>query len=448
MEDLKLPEEFYHESGTYDYYNHSIDRKKKDDDDDDKEKENCHPLSKTHSNVDVNQIPIDPSSIVQEALELSDLIEDTSDNLKKIYYFNKLNRLGENTIVLKSIVEYAREKLINSLNEDSELEYPLGLDINTFLTPQEIIKKELIKNKDDSDWFNDLEFRAKGFAIPNKITNLKTIGWNDVLDFNPDNISKAVLRANKQFANDVLVNINFIDLANTPYEKKSSNKFFRGITTYIVQGDPKVNNVPNIYISVGNGSKQVFSIRDGHIGVDRDESLNDIKKNYKWAYINAFFIPLSEEDYNRFIKNLMNKDLMWYININNFITKLKKVYPNKDIRIINNKLFIINLLSIYMTILNAKSNSSNEELEMMLNNRTVNPTYIYILFKGNKNEFDNEFIFNKLELLLDLNIDPNLDPFLEGYCSIKEFNSILNENYQIDNNIDCLDRVDYDELYG
>ena len=29
MEDLKLPEDFYHE-GTYDYYNSTVDRKKKD----------------------------------------------------------------------------------------------------------------------------------------------------------------------------------------------------------------------------------------------------------------------------------------------------------------------------------------------------------------------------------------------------------------------------------
>ena len=138
-----------------------------------------------------------------------------------------------------SIVEYTREKLINSLNEDSELEYPLGLNINTFLTPKEIIDKELIKDKSDLDWFNDLDFRSKGFATPNNITNQKTIGWNDVLDFNPDNISKAALRANKQFANDVLVGINFIDLSNTPYKEKKSNKFFRGITTYIIHGEPK-----------------------------------------------------------------------------------------------------------------------------------------------------------------------------------------------------------------
>lgn len=444
MEDLKLPEDFYNE-GTYDYYNSTVDRKKKDDDDDDKEEESYR--GKLRRPVD-NQI-MDRSSIVQEALRLLDLIEDTSDNLKKIYYFDKLNKLNEDTVVFRSIVEYIREKLINSLNEDSELEYPLGLNINTFLTPKEIMDKELIKDKSDLDWFNDLDFRSRGFATPNNITNQKTIGWNDVLDFTPDNIGKAALRANKQFANDVLVGINFIDLSNTPYEEKRSNKFFRGITTYIIHGEPKFSNVPNIYLSVGNGSKQVFSIRDGYIGIDSDESLIDIKKNYKWAYIEAFFIPLSKEDYDKFIKNLMNKDIIWYINNNNFITKMKKVYPNKELKIINDKLFILNLLSIYNTILNAKSTTSNEELERMLNSNILpNPTYIYILFKGNKNEFDNEFIFNKLESMLNLNIDPNLDPFLEGYCSLKEFNSVLNENSELDNHIDCLDIIDYEELYG
>lgn len=447
MEDLKLPEDFYHE-GTYDYYNSTIEEHNKDDDDeDDKEEESYRSNNKLRRPV--NNQTIDRSSIVQEALKLLDLIEDTSDNLKKIYYFDKLNKLNEDTVVFRSIVEYTRKKLINSLNEDSELEYPLGLNINTFLTPKEIIDKELIKDKSDLDWFNDLDFRSKGFATPNNITNQKTIGWNDVLDFNPDNISKAALRANKQFANDVLVGINFIDLSNTPYEEKKSNKFFRGITTYIIHGEPKFSYVPNIYISVGNGSKQVFSIRDGHIGVDRDESLTDIKKNYKWAFIEAFFIPLSKEDYDKFIKNLMNKDILWYINNNNFITKMKKVYPNQELKIINDKLFIINLLSIYTTILNAKSTTSNEELERMLNSNILpNPIYIYILFKGNKNEFDNEFIFNKLESMLNLNIDPNLDPFLEGYCSLKEFNSVLNENSEIDNHNDCLDRIDYEELYG
>ena len=75
---------------------------------------------------------------------------------------------------------------------------------------------------------------------------------------------------------------------------------------------------------------------------------------------------------------------------------MKKIYPNKELKIINDKLFIINLLSIYTTILNAKSTTSNEELERMLNSNILpNPVYIYILFKGNKNEFDNEFIFNK-----------------------------------------------------
>ena len=85
---------------------------------------------------------------------------------------------------------------------------------------------------------------------------------------------------------------------------------------------------------------------------------------------------------------------------------------------------------------------------MLNSNILPNPVYIYILFKGNKNEFDNEFIFNKLESMLNLNIDPNLDPFLEGYCSLKEFNSVLNENSEIDNHNDCLDRIDYEELYG
>lgn len=445
MEDLKLPEDFYNE-GTYDYYNSTVDRKKKDDDDD-KEKEEESYRGKLRRPVD-DQI-MDRSSIVQEALKLLDLIEDTSDNLKKIYYFDKLNKLNEDTVVFRSIVEYTREKLINSLNEDSELEYPLGLNINTFLTPKEIIDKELIKDKSDLDWFNDLDFRSRGFATPNNITNQKTIGWNDVLDFTPDNIGKAALRVNKQFANDVLVGINFIDLSNTPYKEKRSNKFFRGITTYIIHGEPKFSNVPNIYLSVGNGSNQVFSIRDGYIGIDNDESLIDIKKNYKWAYIEAFFIPLSKEDYDKFIKNLMNQDIIWYINNNNFITKMKKVYPNKELKIINDKLFILNLLYIYTTILNAKSTTSNEELERMLNSNILpNPIYIYILFKGNKNEFDNEFIFNKLESILNLNIDPNLDPFLEGYCSLKEFNSVLNENSEINNHIDCLDRIDYEELYG
>lgn len=442
MEDLKLPEDFYHE-GTYDYYNQTVDRKKKDDDDDDKEENYC---GKPHHPED-DQI-IDRSSIVQEALKLLDLIEDTSDNLKKIYYFDKLNKLNEDTVVFRSIVEYTREKLINSLNEDSELEYPLGLNINTFLTPKEIMDKELIKDKSDLDWFNDLDFRSRGFAIPNNITNQKSIGWNDILDFNSDNITKAALRANKQFANDVLVNINFIDLSNTPYEKKKSNKSFRGITTYIIHGEPKFSNVPNIYISIANESEQVFSIRDGHIEVDRVESINNIKKNYKWAYITTFFIPLSKEDYDKFIKNIMNKDMMWYINNNNFISKMKKVYPNTNLKIINDKLFIINLLSIYTTILIATSKSDNNDLELLLNNKLINPIYIYILFKGNKDEFDNEFIFNKLESMLNLNIDPNLDPFLEGYCSLKEFNNVLNENSEIDNQIDCLDRIDYDELYG
>ena len=204
MEDLKLPEDFYNE-GTYDYYNSTVDRKKKDDDDD-KEKEEESYRGKLRRPVD-DQI-MDRSSIVQEALKLLDLIEDTSDNLKKIYYFDKLNKLNEDTVVFRSIVEYTREKLINSLNEDSELEYPLGLNINTFLTPKEIIDKELIKDKSDLDWFNDLDFRSRGFATPNNITNQKTIGWNDVLDFTPDNIGKAALRVNKQFANDVLVGIN------------------------------------------------------------------------------------------------------------------------------------------------------------------------------------------------------------------------------------------------
>lgn len=443
MEDLKLPDEFYHE-GTYDYYTHSIDRKRKDDDDDDKE-ENYRNRSWHPTNDQI----MDRSTIVQEALKLSDLIDDTSDNLKKIYYFDKLNKLAEDTVVFRSIVEYAREKLINSLHEDSELEYPLGLNINTFLTPREIIKKELIKDQFDLEWYNKLEFRSKGFAIPTNVDKRRTVGWNDVLDFNPDNINKAVLRANKQFANDELVNIDFIDLSCTPFEKKRSNKFFRGITTYIIHGDPKFNNIPNIYLSAGNGSKQVFSIRDGRIGVDRDESLNDIKKNYKWAYINAFFIPLSKDDYDKFIKNLMNKDLMYYINNNNFIAKMKKIYPNEDFKIINDKLFIINLLSIYTTILKSNSNMIDDELEIMLNNnKLINPTYIYILFKGNKDEFDVEFIFNKLESMLSLNIDSNLDPFLEGYCSLKEFNTVLNENSEIDNQIDCLGRIDYKKLYG
>ena len=214
MEDLKLPEDFYHE-GTYDYYNSTIEEHNKDDDDeDDKEEESYRGNNKLRRPV--NNQTIDRSSIVQEALKLLDLIEDTSDNLMKIYYFDKLNKLNEDTVVFRSIVEYTREKLINSLNEDSELEYPLGLNINTFLTPKEIMDKELIKDKSDLDWFNNLDFRSKGFATPNNITNQKTIGWNDVLDFNPDNISKAALRANKQFANDALVGINFIDLSNIP----------------------------------------------------------------------------------------------------------------------------------------------------------------------------------------------------------------------------------------
>ena len=91
MEDLKLPEDFYHE-GTYDYYNSTIEEHKKDDDDDDKEEESYRSNNKLRRPV--NNQTIDRSSIVQEALKLLDLIEDTSDNLMKIYYFDKLNKLN------------------------------------------------------------------------------------------------------------------------------------------------------------------------------------------------------------------------------------------------------------------------------------------------------------------------------------------------------------------
>lgn len=422
MSIFKLPVKL---ESSYNYYDNSIDKKKK--------KNNNSFIKK---------------GTIYEALELSDKIDGTSDNIEKLIYFNKLKNLKENSIVFKNIIEYVQEKLHKSLLEDSELEYPVGLDIQSFYTPNEIKENNLLTDKSSLNWYNELDFRIKGIGINSNKLHFKSIGWNDILDYNQENIIKSVKRLNRIIKND-LDNFNFINLTNTPFENNKTSRY-KGITTYIIHGETKNNFVPNILFSIDNNSNNIYSFqKNGHIILNTKLSINDILNEYKWNYFSVFFIPLSEESDNLIKQNIKNIDLLNLINSNNFISRAGQIFPNSNLQILNDKLVMINLLSIYNCIIYGNEYSKKEIIEMLISNPINNRQYIYILFKGNKEEFNNNYIFNKLDKIRELNIDTDLnDSISEGYYNIKEFNNILlNESNILNNKYDYLNRVDYDSLF-
>ena len=428
MSIFRLPNELESRlEASYNYYDNPIDKKKK------KDKDNFV-----------------KKGTIYEALELSDKIDSTNDNIEKLFYFDKLKKINENSIVFKNIIEYVQEKIHKSLTEDSKLEYPLGLDIQSFYIPDEIKENNFLKNnKSNLDWYNELDFRTKGIGIDSDLLHSKSIGWNDILDYNQENIIRSVKRLNNIIRNKIN-NFNFIDLTNTPFNNDKIS-YYKGIITYIIHGKTKNNNfVPNILFSIDSKSDNIYLFqKNGHIILNTKLSINDILNEYEWAYLTIFFIPLSEESDKLLKQNITNKDLLYLINNNNFISKANQIFPDSDLQILNDKLVIINLLSIYKCIIYGNIFSKEEILEILAS--LVNcKQYFYILFKGNKEEFNNKYLLNKLDKIKELNIDTNLDDSLmEGYCAIKEFNNnLLNEgNIQNNNNYDYLNRTNYDSLF-
>lgn len=411
-----------------------------------------------------------PSSL-NYAISLIDAIAESDDNIEKLFLFDTLNSIDEDSEVINSLKKYGYKKLEESINPpDPEIEYPMGMNTDSFFTLNELkdytdnfVSVEDLKRQKNSTpyiWLNNFIARSYGlrpYLGKNGEINMKSPelvpGWNPLLPYTDLNRVRSAERLNYVYGRDIFAKSHFINLFNLKIDSSSLDESdsvypsIKGISVYFIHGelDDGDNDTPRVAISLDTSSSEVIPILNGELSHPCE--LKDILNKYEWANIVLFFLPVEDDLYSRL-----------YNNISIILDKQSKPKGNflKDISddmdcpnaiVANDKVFYMFLMN---SILDLGRSDQNDISSLNLDDRLFwnkKPNYTYILYKGNKDNFNVDDIKAKLNFYSSnskLSVSPN--EINEGYFRMKKTDlQVLNESNE-EENIDYLNRIPFKEV--
>ena len=398
----------------------------------------------------------EPSNL-NYAISLIEAIEDSTDNIEKIFLYNELNSIDEDSIVINSLKKYGYKKLEESIDIiDEEMQYPLGMNTDSFFTINEIMNNNAINlSNKDKVWVTG--FLARSYGLKSNIFPSSDMrpGWNPLLTYTDENRRQAALRVNHIYSNDLFRDAHFIDISTfkgNDYDslEESDNQYNntqKGITIYFIHGelDDGDNDTPRVVLSLDNTSDEVIPLLNGELS--KPIELNNILSKYEWANVVVFFLPLEDGLYDKIYNNIMYLLDKQEKPKENFLRDISDDMKCPNAIVANDKVFYMFLINAILELGKLEQrdiSSSSIDNKLFWNKK---PNYSYILYKGNKDDFKREDLLSKLDFYKHpkLSVEPN--QINEGYFRMKKTNlTILNESNDISNDIDYLSRVPFKEV--
>lgn len=396
------------------------------------------------------------------ALAILDAMNESDDNIEKIFLYDTLNSINEDSTVIDSLKEYGYKKLTESINTpDPDIEYPMGNSIDSFFTINEIYNIEDIKKegKTDSAWMHNFLARSYGLRPAvgkNGEINLKTSdlvpGWNPILPYTELNRKRSLDRLNYMYSQDLFSNSHFINIYNFKGDKSSldesnsMNPTVKGISVYFIHGelDDGDNDTPRIAISLDNTSDMVIPILNGELS--QPALLKDILNNYEWANIVLFFLPVEDGLYDKLYNNISCVVDRQEKPRTNFLKDISDDMECPNAIVANDKVFYMFLIN---SILELGRANQNDISSLNIDNRLFwnkKPNYTYLLFKGNKDNFNRDNILSKLDFYKTEKLSVSPNHVNEGYFRMKKTDlQVLNESNEV-NEPDYLNRIPFKEV--
>ena len=409
-----------------------------------------------------------PSSL-NYAISLLDAISESDDNIEKLFLYDTLNSINEDTEVINTLKKYGYKKLNESLNPvDPEIEYPMGFDTDSFFTldemkgdseyfiPIEKLKRD--KHANEYVWLHDFMARSYGlrpYLGKNGEKNVKSPelipGWNPLLTYTELNRRRSAERLNYVYGRDLFSKSYFINLFNfngdsNLNESDSVIPSVKGISVYFIHGelDDGDNDTPRVAITLDNSSDEVIPILNGEL--TSPCKLKDILDKYEWANIVLFFLPVEDDLYDRLYNNISCVINNQAKPRTNFLKDISDDMECPNAIVANDKVFYMFLMN---SILDLGRSNQNDISSLNLDDRLFwnkKPNYTYILFKGNKDKFKKEDILSKLDFYSNSKLSVTPNEINEGYFRMKKTDlQVLNESNDI-NNEDYLNRVPFKEV--
>ena len=366
----------------------------------------------------------EPSNL-NYAISLIEAIEDSTDNIEKIFLYNELNSIDEDSTVINSLKKYGYKKLEESIDIiDEEMQYPLGMNTDSFFTINEIMNNNSINlSNKDKVWVTG--FLARSYGLKSNIFPSSDMrpGWNPLLTYTDENRRQAALRVNHIYSNDLFRDAHFIDISTfkgNDYDslEESDNQYNntqKGITIYFIHGelDDGDNDTPRVALSLDNTSDEVIPLLNGELS--NPIELNNILSKYEWANVVVFFLPLEDGLYDKIYNNIMYLLDKQEKPKENFLRDISDDMKCPNAIVANDKVFYMFLINAILELGKLEQrdiSSSSIDNKLFWNKK---PNYSYILYKGNKDDFKREDLLSKLDFYKHpkLSVEPNQinDPF-------------------------------------
>ena len=364
------------------------------------------------------------------------VIEESEDILEKLYLIESMQKLDTgNSRMASEVKKYALSLKEDILERPSDELYPIGYCSKSFFTPKEI-EDNMIESVDKS-WLENFKIMCYGFRIDN-------LDESNYSNFKPKN-SDISERLNKAIFKEVFENREFIDLSKTNSygvitEDTAQN--IKGISIFFDHFMEDDKLITKIGIGLDTNSDKIYEFTNGKIGrlisIDEFTRNSFLPNNHKEDFLVVYFLPLSDELYNKVSDKIKDMNVRNY-HIKNFIIdacdKLGITYPG----IMNDKLFYVYLIHLLI--------SMSTDIEVTDRLPELNKkVYSYILYKGESNDYNSKEVFSKLNLYASKLIDKS--DLQEGYFRMKKIDmQILLES---DNNTSIdrtnLNRVNYNDF--